>query len=310
MRKNKGDNKRLKLIYITYEIKGLNLDRLINVVQKRGITLYDVKKPTNKRLILSVNFKENKKFFAITKELCYNVKKVGEGGWALPMLKLIKNFGFVVGAVFFMAISILSNNYVFAIAFTGTGSVIKREVEQYLTQTGIGVCSRFSDIDLAELEDGILASNKNLSFVSCKKVGNRLCIELVLSKSDTGTLKGDEYKLLSNVSGTVEQIKVYRGTAEVRVGDVVNEGDLLVDGYALIRDQRVETNVIASVTILTKREFYYRSEKDGEEEKALLFAEESLGNKEVLNSSVTKTEENGVFIYKTELLFRCVISAG
>ena len=56
MRKNQVDRKGLKLIYTTYEIKGLNLDRLINVVEKRGITLYDVKKTSNKRLVLSVNF--------------------------------------------------------------------------------------------------------------------------------------------------------------------------------------------------------------------------------------------------------------
>ena len=35
-------------LYTVYEVKGLNLDRLINACKKRGIDLYDIKKYSNK----------------------------------------------------------------------------------------------------------------------------------------------------------------------------------------------------------------------------------------------------------------------
>ena len=70
-----GDRACLGGVKTTYKITGLNLDRLIDFAKKRGITLYNAKKFGNKRLIVSVSLKESKKFFAITKELCYNIKQ-------------------------------------------------------------------------------------------------------------------------------------------------------------------------------------------------------------------------------------------
>ena len=198
----------------------------------------------------------------------------------------------------------------FAVSYSGTGSVLKTEVEQYLVSRGVGVYSRFSDIDFAELEDGILASNNKLSFVSVKKDGNRLKVELVLSDKNTDVLTGEFNELRSSVSGTVERIKVYRGTAEVGVGDAVNQGDLLVGGYAVIKEERIDVNVIASVTIRTSSVFTYQSNKDCDEEKALLLAEEKLKDKEILDFSIQKTEDNGIFTYRTELSYRYVLSVG
>ena len=75
MRKNNFNAKVLERYYYSvFEIKGLNLDRLIETLKKRGITLYNVKKKANNRLIVTISAIDSQKLFAISKELCYNIK--------------------------------------------------------------------------------------------------------------------------------------------------------------------------------------------------------------------------------------------
>jgi hypothetical protein len=99
----------------------------------------------------------------------------------------------------------------------------------------------------------------------------------------------------------VEALKVYRGTAMVKIGDEVKVGDLLVDGVVLLKEQTVKTNVLASVIVLVNDEYEYRSGKDGEEERALVLAEESVKDKEIIFSTVEKSQSGKEYIYKVQL---------
>lgn len=311
MRKHSVSGKNLRELYYTsYEIKGLNLDRLINTLKKRGVALYDLKKFGVKRLVLTVKGSDNKKFFAITKELCYNVKRLRDKGRFYPALYLFRNFGLVIGAFLFIAIAVFFDDVIFSFSFTGSGNVYKREVTEYLNSRGITVYSRFSDLDFKTLEDDILAFNPHLSFASCKKNGNRLAIELALGSSGTDVLSGNVAELRSDVDGTIESIKIYRGTALVGVGDAVKKGDLLVGGYATVQDKTVQINVLACVTIITDSVTVYRSQVDNAEEQAILYAEEINPNREHLGAEVSKTQENGEYVYTVVLKYRHVLYVG
>jgi len=75
LRKNKVDRAYIGGIKSTYEISGLNLDRLINTLKNRGVTLYNVKKYGNKRLVVSVNLLDRRKFLQSQKNCAIILKK-------------------------------------------------------------------------------------------------------------------------------------------------------------------------------------------------------------------------------------------
>lgn len=310
MRKNNVNRESLGLLKTTYSVEGLNLDRFINTAKKRGIALYEIKKYSNKRILVTVNFTDSRKFFAIAKELCYNIKKVRDKGKAYPLLALYRSLGVFIGMLLITGTSVFLNNYIFSFAFTGSGSVYKREVYRYLNSRGVKEYARFSDINLDELENGILAEISHLSFASCKKVGNRLVIDLALSTEKVETLKGDVYALYSDVDGVVEDIKVYRGTATVSVGSNVKTGDLLVDGVAVIKEQTVKINILASITLNCFGEYEYRSNVEGEEEKAVMFAEQKFTDREIISSNVKTENIDGEYVYSVTVQYRRVLCAG
>ena len=175
-------------VRVNYLISGLNLDRLINYLKNHDIKLYNVKKLSYKRMIIGVNFADSKNFFAIADKMCYNVKKVSLSGWGYPFYRLLCSIGMVIGALCFCALAYLLSDVVFAVEFSGSGSIYKNQVAEFLEKQGVKQYARFSDIDLKTLEDFVLASNDRLSFVGIERRGNRLEIELVLSSEKAENL--------------------------------------------------------------------------------------------------------------------------
>ena len=310
MRKNKKGGKGLIDVKYTYSIEGLNLDRFINSMKNKGITLYNIKKTSNKRLIVSVSYQESKIFFANAKELCYNIKKINEKGIGLPLIKMWRGVGVLVGAIIFCLSTFFFNDLIYEISFSGSGSVYKREVLRYLNSVGVKKNQRFSNFDFERIEDGVLADNKNLSFVAIEKHGNTLLVDLALATDSVDRLDGNVYSLISTVNGVIEKLNVYRGTALVKKGDYVKKGDLIVDGYMTVKEQVVKINVLASLSIIAEELFTYSSKEDNQENKAELLARANFTDKEILESITTKEKQNGSFIYKTMLKYRYIIYVG
>jgi len=308
--KNNKRGKNFLGVKATYMVEGLNLDRFLLSAKNRGITLFDIKKITNKRLIVSVSIKESAKFFAIAKELCYNIKKIKEKGVLLPLLMLWRKAGIVVGAVIFCLSCYFYNDFIYGFSFSGSGSVLEKEVLAYLNGVGIKPYTRFSNIDIETLEDQILSKSPQLSFVGITKKGNTLCFDLALATDKTDTLLGNVYSLTSNESGVIERIKVYRGTAVKKVGDKVNAGDLIVDGYMTIKEQTVKINVIATVSIIVSQEFTYIDKEVGQEQKAIILAKAMAYDKDIVWASCKCQKEQDTYIYTTTLNYRYIIYAG
>lgn len=297
-------------VYSTFKVTGLNLNALLNRCIKEGIFVKNVKKTGKKSVYITVNLQDNRKFFAICKELCYNVKKIRDRGLLYPLLFLFRNVGVLVGAIVFICSAFFINDVVFSVNFYGTGKVYSEQVMQYLTDYGICRYSRFSSFDLKKLEDDILRTNENLSFASCKKHGNTLRVELILSTEKTNVMQGNVERLVSDVDGVVEWVKVYRGTPQVSVGDSVKKGDILVGGYACVKDYQVSVSVLAYVGVRVTTATRVILLNDNMEDTATLIATEELKDKNLTVESVKKIKREKNFEYVVTMNYLQIYYAG
>ena len=305
--------KMLKGVKVTYKVKGLNQDRLIEKLKKQGIVLCNLKKVDNKLMYISVNLNQSKKFFAITKELCYNVKRIRNEGKGAFFYYLLKNAGLIVGAIVFVVALVVCNDYVFRIDFHGSGAVYQREVREYLYSQGVKERAKFSTFSLQTVEDGILASNPNITFASAVKKGNTLSVYLV-SKVAKPQVVEKVSELKSTVNGVVERVKVYRGRALVKEGDSVEIGQLLVDGQVQIKEQTLSMNVLACVTVRVQESFVCTFDNKDSGDLAIIYATEHLGEKEIVDTKVSVQEiltENGLnYQYTVQTQYLCQLYAG
>ncbi len=298
-----------KFLRITYKIEGLNLNRLINDLNKKGITLLNVRKIGSKTLFVTVSGTQNKKFFANLDNMCYNITKVKESGALYPFYYLYKNLGALFGVLFFIAGVCFYNNLLLGIKVCGSGNVCEREIRRTLKENGVKDFGYIDKISLKEIEK-VLYLSGNYSFVSAKIKSNRLVITIELSPFTKDIIDGETTMLYSTADGVVESIRVYRGEAVVNVGDVVKTGDLLVSGSKLVGETETVTYVLASVTLKRQFDFYYQSESETDETRAFLLAKESLGEYEIADKEIIKTKENGVFNYFVKIYYRTIIYGG
>lgn len=338
MRKDFSNSQSLGYALSRYSVEGLNQDRLINLMQRKGIALFDLKKDSPSLMTFRISVKQDKKFFAILEDLCYNknvsvkkrvflranrddgviktkadcgytVKKTGVYGKARGLYFLKLNFGLVLGALLFIAVCVYNADIIRKIEFRGSGSILDKEICTYLDDSGVTINGRFSDVNLAKLSDDVLASNPLLSFAECYKRGNSLIIDVALAKDKVNVLDGNVSSLYSDVDGVVEQIKVYRGTALVGVGDRVQRGTLLVDGFATVKEQVLKTNVIAGVVIRVAQNYEYRFDRDDQDVIALLNAKAEFDG-ETVRESIKKQKSGEEYIYSVTLEYLRVVTAG
>ena len=303
-------NYQIPFVYQTYTVSGGNVDYFINKCAKNGVMLLNVKKISVNQVVLTIKLRQTKKFFAITKDLCYNIKKVKGSGLFYPVFYLSKNIGLVLGALVFATIAFFANDFIFGFSYIGSGAVYSQKLSEYLQVKGVKVYSRFSQIDLKGLQNDILRESPYLTFASCKKEGNRLVVRTELAQTPAERLEGNVKEVRADTDGVIEFIKVYRGTAVVCVGDQVKKGDLLVDGYAVIKEQTIPINVIASVTIKANCFYEYFSPYDNCQEQAKVFAEVYFADRQAQSKEVEKTAVKGGFIYKVTLSYLRVYCVG
>lgn len=301
----------MKGYFITYRLKGVNADGFVNTLKRRNLSVYDYKKTDRKTFYLTLKSEDSRKFFAIAEEMCYtNITEAKKGGRRYPLVYLLRNFGLIVGALLFAFAAVYADGFILEYSFVGSGSVYCREAEEYLSSHGAKIRSRFSDLDLDALSDGLSASSSRFSFAECYKKGNVLCVQLASASQAPKRLSGTATELKSDVDGIIEKIKVYRGRALFAEGDEVKKGDVLVDGVITDGETTLNVNVVASATLVTRTDFIYRSKSDDEEERAVVFALASLEYDENLEEIVTKSFDGTAYVYKVRVTTRRTVFAG
>ncbi len=302
MWKNKIHSKRIGL-YSRYQVEGRNIHALINILNKQKIEIRKLKIISKNAVIISIPFFDNKKFFAILNELCYNIKKIKDYGFGYPLLFFYRNIGLTLGAVFFIVLSIISNGYIFAISFTGSGNVYEGEIKEQLYRDGIKPFCSFSSFDLKKEASVILKENKNLSFVSLERKGNYLIVNSAV-KEEKKEIKEQKPFLKSTCNGVIENLKVYRGVAKKNIGDSVCVGDMIVEPKEYMSSYG---NVIACASIICDYKFSFENESDALENDALVLAKELL-DREIVEEKTEKTKVGNRYIYSVTLKYRVIIS--
>lgn len=292
-------------IYSEYEISACNVDYALVKLKRESVTIYDLRKIAPTKIRFSIDYKDDKKFFAIFNRSCYNIKKLSTKGVFYPFYFLFKNIGVCVGILIFCFLIIFSNYYVFKINVQGSGGYYKNEINNILKENGITVSSLVFSKNFSEIEGKILAL-PYVSFCNISKDGSILTVEVHVSKESEGTVKND-VNLISKTDGVIYDLICLRGHPLKKEGDAVLEGEIIIEAYSVIlngeSEVKIPTAVIAKATIKSQKVYEYQSPNDNEQVKALsvVMSENEIDEEDILNKTITVEEVDGGYLYKIDL---------
>ena len=146
--------------------------------------------------------------------------------------------GAILGVCVAVALTILSGEFIWQIEVVGNSRMTDEEVLAVLEAEGVYEGAYVGHIDPLAVANRCVMASDSISWMSVNIVGN--CVEAVVVEYSDKEID-EKNKVPSNVvalkSGIVRRIEMESGVAEVKEGSVVSEGQLLISGVNLLRDE-------------------------------------------------------------------------
>ncbi len=204
-----------------FDLTGYDIDNLLKKLYLKKITLYNVSRYEHNRVTFDINDRDEKK----VKRYIANYKVVKSLGGVKRIPKiLLANLGLVLGVFFGMIFLLFASNYTWQIRVYGIENLTEADIVQVLKQNGVRV-GKINRQSSEEIENILLNNYDRIAQVSVIREGTAIIINL----SEKLVYIEEEYApICAKTSGIITNINVITGTTNVKVGDYVNKGDILV----------------------------------------------------------------------------------
>lgn len=235
-----------------YDLKGYNIDNLLSTLYKKNIVIYNLKRVNYDHVVFEILDKDKKKIKRYIAN--FKVKTSLQGVKKLPKF-LLGNIGIIIGVFLGSILSIFMSNFVWQIKIDGLKNLTRTEILAVLKDNGVQVGK--INIKTGEQIESILLNNYDrLAQVSVIKRGSAIIINL----SEKLIYSTTEYKpITARYPGIVKEIEVVTGTINVKIGDYINVGDVLVLPFN-INSNGEKVGVMPVATI--KGELYVTERKE------------------------------------------------
>lgn len=290
-----------------WKVEAIAPFRALDKLARRGVTVFDVQKISPTCLKFRAKSKESKKIFAIFRGSCYTVTKCGSVRLKRLADALARRPGIVAGVLLFCAFGFASNFFVLDIRVEGSGARYEERAVQILRENGLYAFAPFGE-DKAAKAGAELLGLPGIVFAEVQKSG--CVVTVTLEESEETPVPVRESDLKASAGGEVESITVLRGTALVKAGDTVAEGQTLVGGFFETPEgERKDTFAVARASILHTYAGEFTSGEESEEALARAVSSANMiAGGEPLDYTYTVREENGKFIYAVTVRVRIVCS--
>ena len=224
-----------------YNIKGYNLDNLLKILASKNISLYNIERTSYNEISFETNDKNIKKIKRYI--VNYKVKQGLTNAKKIPKF-LLTNLGIIL-AIFIGSISLLFlSNYTWQIEIYGTENLTNQEILEVLKNNGIKK-GKINIQTSEEIEKILLNNYDRIAQVSVIKKGTAIIINL---SEKLVYIEQDYQPIIAKYNGIIKSISIITGTTNIKVGDYVNKGDILVLPFNIdINGEKIGVKPIAEI---------------------------------------------------------------
>ena len=218
--------------YVRISIEGYYIERFINICTSKKIVIWNLKREAGIKLFFNAGINEFRELCKIAKKTQCKIKIEDKKGvpFILHRYKKRKIFaGFLLAIVIVIAIS---SNFIWNIQIEVQDNEKFENIEQDLEEVGLKVGKAKSEIDTKEIMNKLRLKRDDIAWVGMELKGTNMIVKLVKADKKPEIVDDSEYcNIVSDKEGIITKINVQNGTANVKVGDTVKEGMVLVNGW-------------------------------------------------------------------------------
>ena len=218
--------------YLNISIEGYYIERFINICKNNKIMIWNLKRDKEINLTLNLGIKDFKRICEIAKKTRCKVKIEKKKGLPFLLHKYKKRKIFIFLLIVLVLLISLSSNFVWNVEIVEENNNILENIEQDIKEAGLETGKLKSKIDTKEIINKIRLKREDIAWMGIEIKGTNAIVKLVKAEEKPEIIDEDEYcNVVSNKAGIITKISSATGTANVKVGDTVNVGDVLINGW-------------------------------------------------------------------------------
>lgn len=221
---------RFLLGYVRFSFSGGFNDKFINECFLKNINIKNIVYRDDV-LYAEAGIKSYKALHRIALECGGKIKISKKIGLPFMLAPLKGRWGFFFGILFFILFISFMSGFVWNITVIGNNRLAEAKIVDYLAQNGFKTGCRWADVDKENLEFEILSDFDEVAWVSINKLGCLAQIEIneTVPKPDIVD-NGKITNVKAARDGIIVHVTALGGWPEVKEGDAVVKGDLLISG--------------------------------------------------------------------------------
>lgn len=285
-------------LFVKIKATGDGAERIAVAAMERKIFAKNVKYVKN-GCFLTIDAVDEQKFFAISRNMCYNVERIGYTGRFAFFKKLLKSAGAVFGAAAFITFVCLCDAVVGEIVYKGDAAAFRRQIVSVLKLNGVEK-GKICKADCSSLGEKIVISTDGISYATVTKSGRRIIVDVKSDEEKLDPIDVSKDEILSPADGKILRLNVLSGIAVVKIGDEVKKGQPIISGQYVHDDKTIKTYALGEAVIETKFVYEYESAGKGKqyENRAVALGKAKLGETEIISTVVELDESGEKIIYR------------
>lgn len=253
---------------VRLRMRGTSPERFLNLCALAGLDIWEVASKKD-ALLFSMEIRDFRRCKPFAKKAGVRLHLVGKRGLPFFLWRNRRRKGWAVSFLSFFLLLFFLSRFVWQIDWSGNRCYTDNELNHYLQTLQIqeGIPKR--RISCAKLEEELRERFEDITWVSARLHGTRLSIRLRESEVPMKRESGPEEAcdLTAASDAVITALVVRSGIPLVKVGDTVEQGQLLVSGTIPVTDDGGET--IASYRVRADADVYGIRERLEKKETAL-----------------------------------------
>ena len=218
--------------YIRISIEGYYIERFINICRNNKIAIWNLKRDKNVKLELNVGIKDLKRVAKIAKKTKCKMKITKKKG--LPFLfnrykKRKLFFAFLIVIIIILAIS---SNFIWNIQIVEEDKDTMENLYQDVIDSGLTIGTLKSKINTKDIINKVRLKRDDIAWMGIELKGTNAIVKVVKATAKPDIIDDEDYcNIVSDKQGIITKISAQNGTIAVKVGDTVNVGTTLINGW-------------------------------------------------------------------------------
>ena len=218
--------------YVNIRVEGVFIERFINICISKKILLWNMKREKSTILYANIGIQDYKKLKNIAKKTKTRINIQSKKGMPFLLHRYRKRKIFVgLLAIIFIALFMMSK-FIWNIEIKGNTRISKTEIMEELNKNGLKIGTYKRKLNANSVINKVRLDRGDIAWIGIDIEGTNAIVEIKETSEAPELIDENEYcNIVSNKEGMITKINVQNGTAVVKEGDIVKEGDTLVLGY-------------------------------------------------------------------------------